>query len=340
MYCVFLTIYSSYCNKLSSAVYKISADVLCGSFKINIRADPNMPSEKMKMKKIFYFAITLALWALSYAATPISYGKAVYPAMAATPSSTSQADLELKILEKELLTMRDYHSSLLDTVYWTLGTVVTVSVLLVGFGWFSNFKFHESEKQRLKDELDTRLNGALATIDTRLSSNEARVINLVDSRLDNHFSRVTRDIDIARSEASQMHEGNVIAINQLKNQVSDLEKAKILSQKNDSQIETELRWVEKYLWDLKGIPVNTLITQSQGLAAALKAENRYHIKSALEGMQETIEESILPKNEEVSSRVLNSIKERLNKAAEIEPIMVEAVGKLLEKIRVEPESNS
>lgn len=244
------------------------------------------------------------------------------------------------MLEKQIATMKEYHSSLLDTVYWALGTVATVAVLLAGFGWFANFKFHESEKQRLKDELDGRLKETLATIDTRLSSIEVQVIQSVDSRLDNHLTRVTRDVDIARAEASGMHDRNATAIEQLKSQLASLEKAKDRSEKEDSEIEAALRRVEEYVWDLKGIPANKLITQGQGLRAAIKADNRYYITSTLDGMQKTITTSILPAKTVMSAHTLENIKKAVAEASAIEPIAAATLSDLLEKIEVKQESKS
>lgn len=292
------------------------------------------------MMKIFCLVVALVFWSPSFASVAAPEGKAASPVIAGPPPFSGQTELELKVLEKQIATMKEYHSSLLDTVYWALGTVATVAVLLVGFGWFANFKFHESEKQRLKDELDGRLKETLASIDTRLSSIEVQVIRSVDSRLDSHLTRVTRDVDIARAEASGMNERNATAIEQMKSQLASLENAKDRSEKEDSQIEAALRRVEEYVWDLKGIPTNKLITQAQGLRAAIKAENRYYITSALEGMENTLTVSILPANTAMPADTLKSIKEAVAKSAAIEPIAAAAVTELLDKIETKPESKS
>lgn len=71
----------------------------------------------------------------------------------------------MRVSQTQIATMKEYHSSLLDTVYWALGTVATVAVLLVGFGWFANFKFHEAEKQRLKEDLVASQKEANATLE-------------------------------------------------------------------------------------------------------------------------------------------------------------------------------
>lgn len=292
------------------------------------------------MKKILYLVVALAFCALSFTAVSAQETKLVLPKADAPAPSIGKAEAELKVQEKQLATMKEYHSSLLDTVYWALSTVATVAALLVGFGWFANFKFHESEKQRLKDELDGRIKEALASVDTRLSANEVQVINTVDSRLDSHFTRVARDIDISRAEAVGMSDRISTTLDQLKSQLTALDQAKNRSQIADSELEAALRQVEWLVWELKGIPTNTLITQSQGLAAAIEANNKLYIGIALDGMAETIAESILPNNKDISAAMLKIIGENVANALAIEPIKAERVSELLRQVKVSPEDKS
>lgn len=178
--------------------------------------------EERKLKRNVYFLVTLAFLFSSFSAVFAQEPKAAPPKIASPTAVFSQAEMDLKVQEKQIAIMKEYHSSLLDTVYWALGTLATVATLLVGFGWFANFKFHESEKQRLKDELDGKIKEVLASIDTRLSSNEVQVINAVDTRLDSHFTRVARDIDIARAEAVGMHDRISATIEEMKTQLTTL----------------------------------------------------------------------------------------------------------------------
>lgn len=164
------------------------------------------------MKALIYLISIFTFWCNLCAAAPTPREKASTPTTTAAPQPNLQLESELKVLKMQVATMKEYHSSLLDTVYWALGTVATVAALLVGFGWFANFKFHESEKQRLKEELEGRLERAQALVDTRLSSSEVEVIKSIDSRLDSHLSGIARDIDIARAEAARLHQENADAI--------------------------------------------------------------------------------------------------------------------------------
>lgn len=69
------------------------------------------------------------------------------------PSANRGFEEKNAVLEAQLQTMKDYQSALLDTVYWALGGVFSVVVLLSGFGWFANFKVYERDKANLTQEL-------------------------------------------------------------------------------------------------------------------------------------------------------------------------------------------
>lgn len=186
------------------------------------------------------------------------------------------------------------------------------------------------------DELDAKLKEAFSSIETRLSTREIEVIKSVDLRLENQATRTTRDIDIARTEATKQHENNSAAIEQMRVKISDLDAAQAKGKKRDSEIEATLRNVEEGVWEIKGIPTNILITQAQGLRASLDAEqNRFYIVSTLQRMRKTIEDLILPTGKTVPKQIIDGIKEDVAKVATIEPVEATAVSLLLEKIQIE-----
>lgn len=79
-----------------------------------------------------------------------------------TPTSAPKIDDEVTILRTQLETMQQYDQKLLDTVYWSLGTIVTLAALLVGFGWYVNLRVYEKDKDVMKDELRNFLRAELA----------------------------------------------------------------------------------------------------------------------------------------------------------------------------------
>jgi hypothetical protein len=128
------------------------------------------------------------------------------------------AELKLKnqILEAQLQITKDYHSSLLDTVYWALAGVFVVVGLLLGFGWFANFRIYERDKDVLRKELraqmetevvnlklhiDTHANEASEAQSKKLSETLEKSEKMFSSRIASLDSRVFGlELNIAREE--------------------------------------------------------------------------------------------------------------------------------------------
>ncbi len=75
-----------------------------------------------------------------------------------------------KILEAQLQVTKDYHGSLLDTVHWALGGVFVVVGLLLGFGWFANFRIYERDKEVLRKELNAQMGHELSSLKERINA--------------------------------------------------------------------------------------------------------------------------------------------------------------------------
>ena len=67
-----------------------------------------------------------------------------------------------ELLQAQIEVMREYDQKLLDTVYWSLGVIGGIAVLLLGFGWFVNFKVYERDKRSMQQELDSTLRREIA----------------------------------------------------------------------------------------------------------------------------------------------------------------------------------
>lgn len=79
-------------------------------------------------------------------------GVAAAPKPVPAPSAPTQ---EVLILKAELAATLAQYDALLSTVYWSLGVVAGIAILLVSYGWVTNFRIYEREQKALKDELLT-----------------------------------------------------------------------------------------------------------------------------------------------------------------------------------------
>lgn len=89
-------------------------------------------------------------------------------------SSSASASLDHVI---ELTGQLD--QKLLTTVYWCLGTLVGIFLLLIGLNWFTNFRMHEREVAALRNELSAGLENARSALEQA----NAKVIEELKNKL-------------------------------------------------------------------------------------------------------------------------------------------------------------
>lgn len=105
----------------------------------------------------------------------------VQPSVAPSPpqnvqlsNAPRQPSPEEIALRAQLQTIREYNDKLLSTVYWALGTVVTIVVLLIGFSWFASFRVSSREKEALKQELQGTLKQDVSSLHDALKADTER----------------------------------------------------------------------------------------------------------------------------------------------------------------------
>ena len=143
--------------------------------------------------------------------------------------STGNAIDELKFLRAQLEIRREHQADLLQTVYWALGGVFLLVSLLVGFGWFGNFKVYERDKQSLKEEMhaeakkkSVELRGEL---DDAIKEIRDGVDEAISDQVDTRFISIERRISLVESRVLQIE--------------LDLAKEKMLSNDSDSMALTD-----------------------------------------------------------------------------------------------------
>lgn len=90
--------------------------------------------------------------------SPSPAATASAPSVQESPKETKETrETEVAALRAQLELSRQFHESILDTVYWALGGTFVLVGLLLGFGWFANFKVYERDKAAMKAELEALL---------------------------------------------------------------------------------------------------------------------------------------------------------------------------------------
>lgn len=83
------------------------------------------------------------------------FAAAMLIAQARTPATATVApsNTEVQILKAQLETIREYDQRLMNVVFWSLGGVFIVVVLIGGLNWFTNYRLYERERESLREYL-------------------------------------------------------------------------------------------------------------------------------------------------------------------------------------------
>lgn len=89
---------------------------------------------------------------------------------------------EIALLKSEIALTKSFQESLLATVYWGLGGTFIIAGLLLGFGWYANFRVYERDKMAIRAELEAIILGKLSEIELSLNEKASAIPDLVAVR--------------------------------------------------------------------------------------------------------------------------------------------------------------
>lgn len=123
------------------------------------------------------------------------------------------ANTQIEVLKAQVEVMKSYQDNFLTTVYWSLGGVFSIVILLVGYNWFTNFKNQEKETQYFKDLILTTLNASKKELigELNLGKNEliADILKQTNIKIDYENKKlrgdVTKDLDGLKNSLNKYH---------------------------------------------------------------------------------------------------------------------------------------
>jgi hypothetical protein len=219
-----------------------------------------------------------------------------------------------------------YQSSLLDTVYWALGGIVGLAILLSGYSWWSNNQLYEKDKKRLQDEFDAKLGAVSSRYEQRLI--EVRQATELAAHL-----AVSSEVSAIRSETTALRTKIYEQTNLLQETRVQLAEAIKSVERDLADGEAQLRFVEEYVWSARGNFYNVVLTQSQGIRAALEAQNESYVERVLRRMKETVEKELIPQGRKFDDKSLDLITEPLRDVDGEHNIIIGEILELLKKVK-------
>jgi hypothetical protein len=174
--------------------------------------------------------------------------------------------------------LKEFQSDLITTVYWSLGVLAAVFLVLIGYNWFTSFKEYEKNKASLKQEL-------LGEVELKIAENNESIFNLKREALSEVDNRITQQFLIATQ--------NFVSTGDHQKSLDEID-AQLATIRDNAQARDDFferryqyamlvtREIEEWMWEEKQVFGNILIAQSDTLAAAIKYDSDYFTKSVLE----------------------------------------------------------
>lgn len=128
------------------------------------------------------------------------------------------ANTQIEVLKAQVEVMKSYQDNFLATVYWSLGGVITLAILLIGSNWFINIRNQDKEAELLQDKINNHLN----EINTALTASFEEQKNEVNNNFSNESKKLRTEIEenilykLATKERKLNHELSILKKDVLK----------------------------------------------------------------------------------------------------------------------------
>lgn len=239
-----------------------------------------------------------------------AFGQQGHPSKNTTRAEASE-QTKADSLRAELKAIREYHNSLLDTVYWALGTIVGLALLLIGSSWYTNFRLYESDKARLQEEVDKKIAEAQNLISRDLQSLADTLNGKVDRDTLAISSRFTSEIGSLQNVMKD-------ADRQISTSLKELEDAFAVILEMPSKIKRRLDRIDlqtqlntERIWEIKESPLKVLLSQHLALSLAIEMRSNDEIARVLERMKNNLINHVLPSGKKVPSNILEILQNSL-----------------------------
>lgn len=258
-------------------------------------------------------------------------------AAVAVDKPPSPVEVEVLLLKEQNKILLDHQANLLAVITWSLGSIVTVGVLLVGFGWWANFKFHEGDKTELRRELNATISELDAAARNRVDSELLDQKRLIDQLIERRISTFrTENISLTNSYLAD-NERLAKRIDGVTEVSDNLQKKVTEIEEGIGNGELQLRMVEERLWDTRGVPINMLVTQTQALAAARKINNLAYIPMVLSRVIDGLKENYIDSARGMEKTDYDRLLPKFKQYEDIDAVSVNEVYRLFAEIKVIPD---
>jgi hypothetical protein len=185
--------------------------------------------------------------------------------------------------------MKENQQNLLETVYWSLGTLVVIAGLLMGFSWYTNFRVYERDKLVLKQDLQAML----------VEEINKRFVSISET-----YSGLQKEI----GERAVIHEKRIAEIG--------AQEAKLVQSRLDSAIESQRHEIGKLRldvleheadnWLARKVPNNELRAMIRTIRIAQEIDYDFFVARSLDRIKGCMQRGANP-NADLASELVSML---------------------------------
>lgn len=252
-------------------------------------------------------------------------------------AAVEQKKIELLLIKEQNRLIKDFQSSQQATVYWALSGIFAFVVVLMGLSYFTNFKFYQQDKDRIKADFESRLMSYSADMNLQLEESKRDVDKVVERNNQLIQDRNLLQLSEMRVFVESVRSELITEIKSIKNSFASFEGDLKSVGRKLAIAEVEWREVEMGVWELKKVPVNMLISLGQALCAAAECESKVDAIRVIKKMQNVVDEKFLKANLSIDREILDMLNDDLKVAASLKPVGLAKLKSALAKVLVEDE---
>ena len=254
-------------------------------------------------------------------ASPIIVAKStpISARVAPTQETSDRRFLEFQVanLKEQKEIIESYHDSILDTIFFAIGAVFTLTILLLGYSWWFNTRTYEKEKVALKEELALLIKSAEDRITVNEQSRRVEQDQQAANRIDALTDLTAKNYAQIRAEMTDQNRANTneLALNKLQTH----------------WLQREFRMIEELVWEGRGIRSNSLFSIAQALSLSSNDQDDDLFNSIFDRFSKRAGEMIGNKDE-IADATRDQITKRVEDCREKRPAKADEALALLAQV--------
>lgn len=179
-------------------------------------------------------------------------------------SEVEEFNETIRLLKMQIASMESFQDTLISTVHWSLGTIFSLAVLLIGYNWFSSAKAYEKDKKTFELELKSNLNVELEKAKSEVHLMAEKLNSSLDGNIDEKIGSLRSFYDSQLSSTQKSVSRDVL------------------------NLKYNLRELERFNWKKQKVYTNCLSCSLELLLISNKLNEDWRTSRSLEFIEEDL----------------------------------------------------